>query len=71
MAGRRRGTPVAYSGEDDQVTGRGWVCERGEAGRPPAPRGHRRAGHFARQINGGAEPKHLAMVAFEASSRAM
>lgn len=71
VAGRRRGTPAAHPGEDDQVTGRVWVCKRGAVRRPSAPQRHRRSGHFARQINGRAEPEHLATVAFPASSRAM
>lgn len=44
MAGRRRGTPVAHSGEDGQVTGRGeGVCMwRGEeAAGPPGGTGAR------------------------------
>lgn len=38
VAGRRRGTPVAHSGEDDQVTGPGVgvrVCRGREAAGPP------------------------------------
>lgn len=36
VAGRRRGTPAAHSGEDNQVTGLVRVCEGGQAVGPPA-----------------------------------
>lgn len=47
------------------MTGRVWVCKGGGglevAGLPPVALEH--SGHFARQINGRAEPEHLATVA--------
>lgn len=47
------------------MTGRVWACEGGEAWRWPAfPQvAQERSGHFARQINGRAEPEHLATMA--------
>lgn len=55
------------------MTGRVWACEGGEAWRLPAfpPMAQERSGHFARQINGRAEPEHLATVALQPGSRAM
>lgn len=35
------------------------------------PMAQERSGHFARQINGRAEPEHLATVALQPGSRAM